>query len=1143
MTDVSVPEDLSLELVVARVADEFLDRQKQGERPDVEAYAARYPQAAPVLRKVLASLQLLALSATAGVAEVGTASGEPATGTLGDFRILREVGRGGMGVVYEAEQISLGRRVALKVLPFASALDARQLQRFRNEAHAAAQLHHTNIVPVYYVGCERGVHFYAMQFIEGRSLAALVRELRRCTDSEGTTSRLEPLPKAVIGEDDTAAPHVPAPPPGAPTIEPTTQAAAHSTEPASRNPLHCRAVANLGLQAAEALEHAHQQGVVHRDVKPANLLLDGRGNLWVTDFGLARVQGDPNLTCTGDVLGTLRYSSPEQTRAGPALVDQRTDVYSLGVTLYELLTLRPAFTGRDRQELLRQIACEEPSLPRRLNPAVPVELETIVLKAMAKLPEERYATAQEFGDDLRRYLEDRPIQARRPTLTQRLRKLAKRHRPLVWSLAVSGALLLILAVLGLTLSNVYVAREKKEKDAALAKARQNAEDAEANLLLARQAVDEMYTKVAKDLASQLYLLPFERDVLEKALGFYQEFARRKSGDPAARRETASAWLRVGNIHWTLAHYRQAKQACDKAIALLEELAAEFPADPERRAWLASAFHLRGALLSSAGQRQQAEKCFRQVLAIYGELAAEDPNNAEHRAGLAGAYLALGSLLSDRPPEAEKALRRAVTLYEELVAGRRDPARYRTQLGSSYTQLGNFLADLSRFPEAERVLRQAMDLCDQAVGSSDQLHARLLRSGAEFHLGRVLAGSRRREEAERAYRHSIAELETVVAVIPHVPGYQQELAVRSAKLAAFLARAGKKDEAATFRRRARELFDKLEIELLHDNDVLNRLLSAVSCLRDAGDPEGAERFCRKALSLARKLAEEGHDEPASRERVAAIHAGLGTVLQRRGRGREAADQFRQALTIHEQLAGEFPDEPSYRYFQVNLLNFLGIALRDLPGEAATALPCHQQALGLCEALVAGFPDRPLYRRERVRCYFSLGIVLRLTGRPAEAVQAFERAVEAYRPYGDTFDDPENRKQSASVHNDLAWLLATRADVKLRDPGRAVVLAQKAVELAAHRGESHNTLGVAFYRAGDYKAAIEALEKSEELARGEYLAWNAFFLAMAHWKLGEKEQARKEYEQAVQWMEKNRPRDEELRRFRAEAEELLTAKEKN
>jgi tetratricopeptide (TPR) repeat protein len=190
------------------------------------------------------------------------------------------------------------------------------------------------------------------------------------------------------------------------------------------------------VQAAEALDHAHQAGIVHRDVKPANLLLDGRGNLWVTDFGLAHVQhGDASLTATGDVVGTLRYMSPEQALAKRVVIDHRTDVYSLGATLYELLTLQPAFRGSDRQELLRQIAFEEPTPPRRIEKAIPAELETIVLKAMAKSPTERYATAQELADDLQRFQQDRPIWARRPTLGQRLRRWCRRHKPVVWATA------------------------------------------------------------------------------------------------------------------------------------------------------------------------------------------------------------------------------------------------------------------------------------------------------------------------------------------------------------------------------------------------------------------------------------------------------------------------------------------------------------------------------------------------------------------------------------------------------------------------------------------------------------------------------------------------------------------------------------
>src|SRR5262245_17093916 len=402
--------------LLADLIEEITDKLRAGVAVDVDAYVARHPERAAQIRELLPALQVLAAAGST------PASGEPATGepsllpgVLGDFCIVREVGRGGMGVVYEAEQLSLNRRVALKVLPFAGALDPRQLQRFQNEAKAAACLHHTNIVPVFGVGCERGVHFYAMQFIDGQSLAALLEQER----GGGVPSSDQPTTAYA------------APPSSAALAAETAVQAAAATVRTRRDAASFRRVAEWGIQAAEALDCAHQLGIVHRDIKPANLMVDASGRLWVTDFGLAQVQSDTRLTMTGDLVGTLRYMSPEQALARRVVIDHRTDIYSLGATLYELLTLQPPVTGADRQELLRQIAFEEPVPPRRLSRGVPAELETIVLKALEKNPQDRYATAQELADDLRRFRNDEPIQARRPSLVQRARKWARRHKGFV----------------------------------------------------------------------------------------------------------------------------------------------------------------------------------------------------------------------------------------------------------------------------------------------------------------------------------------------------------------------------------------------------------------------------------------------------------------------------------------------------------------------------------------------------------------------------------------------------------------------------------------------------------------------------------------------------------------------------------------
>jgi serine/threonine protein kinase len=410
---------------ISLALEEYATSIDAGEPLSREALLEKYSDVADELVGCLDSLDFIRQVAPQ-FSEAPTDNGNTAgavlrpDANLGDFRIVREIGRGGMGVVYEAQQLSLGRRVALKVLPFAAMLDRQQLARFKNEARAAATLDHPNIVAVHSIGIDRGVHYYAMQLVDGQSLAQVVEQLRRQNDVGCSMLDVGSRPASTIQHPTSNIQH--------PISSSDTAPFAHLmtlTDVDSRE--YFKAIAQLGIQAAEALDHAHQHGILHRDVKPANLLVDDTGKLWVTDFGLARMEQDAGMTMTGDLLGTLRYMSPEQALAKRVVVDHRSDIYSLGVTLYELLTLKCAFTGDDRQELLRQIAFEEPTKPRQLNGRISRDLETVVLKAIEKNAADRYATAKELADDLRRFIECKPIAARRPTLAQRAGKWARRH--------------------------------------------------------------------------------------------------------------------------------------------------------------------------------------------------------------------------------------------------------------------------------------------------------------------------------------------------------------------------------------------------------------------------------------------------------------------------------------------------------------------------------------------------------------------------------------------------------------------------------------------------------------------------------------------------------------------------------------------
>jgi eukaryotic-like serine/threonine-protein kinase len=910
MNEASAVEDGTLESLIAQVADEFLSRLDRGERPDPEEYVQRYPQLAAVLPHVLPALKVMRSLSHAVEPAVPPVCQPPLSGQIGDFRLLREIGRGGMGVVYEAEQVSLGRRVALKVLPFANTLDAKQLQRFKNEAQAAAHLHHNNIVPVFAVGYERGVHYYAMQFIDGQTLAALIQELRCSAGLEppdlpfhpaGSTAALPDGAKEQESElvsvfQEPAVPHSKANAPESTAAGCTrTTAGTLVTDHSTRRSTFYRTVAALGRQAAEALEHAHQLGVVHRDIKPANLLIDGRGHVWVADFGLARFQRDGDLTLSGDLLGTLRYMSPEQALAQRGLVDHRTDVYSLGATLYELLTLYPVWEGSDRRELLRQIAWEEPRLPRRRNKDIPAELETIILKALAKEPADRYATAQEFADDLQRFLDDQPVLAQRPNLLQRSAKWVRRHRSLVGALIC----LFVVALAGSVTSTVLVLMEQQRTDAAYRAEAAQRERAEGNLRLALAALDEIYLKGAEEqFPRDPKEEPEYREFLQKALRFYEQFSRNNSTESTVRLETGKAYLRVGVIQQKLGQYEKAEESLSHAVVLLKNLSADSPCKTCYRRELATAYHSLAVLLRSLGRAQDALASCLPALELRKQLAKEQPQEPSYRQELAGSYLCLGAILKfhaerDTKPEcmAEEAFKNGRDLYANLVLCDASMPDYRQGLAASNNNLGMLFAEIGQFKDSEREYREASGLYKKLVDDFPSVAAyRQEQASSDNNLAVLLLYTHRWQEAGNVFVRALNARTKLTKDFPLVAEYRRELATTCLNLG----------------------------RLWH--------LS--------GRTKDAEAKYVKARDLLRELVKRAPEVPLYKSQLAWSYHLLGVLRQSAERSEEAIQDFEEAASLYRKTLDA---QPGVTYYMRNLGETLYrlAVLRDDPAQLSEA----------------------------------------------------------------------------------------------------------------------------------------------------------------------------------------------------------------
>lgn len=567
--------------------DRYLAAMENGETLNLDELTADCPELKTTLAECVSGLQ--ALHDMAAVAKQELLPGRTllplSLGAelskdfeLGDFILHEVIGQGGMGIVYKATQKSLHRIVALKVLPTAKAITESQMLRFQREAELAASLQHPNIIPVYAVGFEAGLHYYAMQRIDGFSL-----DHREAMSSRGGAYNQIGSSDSAVSEDSRA-----------------VQLPAAETD--------WREIIRFGIQAADGLHAAHEAGIVHRDIKPSNLLVNRDGKLWIADFGLARVSNDSSLTRSGDLVGTMRYMSPEQARGNAATVDGRSDIYSLGATLYELLAGKPAFDSNDTVALLRAIDQDEPVSLRKYRRDIPLSLVAVLRKAMSKRRDDRYDTAYAFRKDLQRVLDDKVTEAKMPGVIDRLQGVLVRNR----QAATAAALAMFMLILGLGINNARL----QSLQTTVSK---NLEIVGKSEAIARDTVHALGTQIAEDLAHVPGAQAARRKLLEGTLGYYERLAKIAEDRSVLEPNVAKTYRMIGGLRLELGQNEMAVKAMEAAVDILKNHIQSGTASSELKMEFAISLHDLAKAHSAVGQLVESRREYEEAIALESEL--------------------------------------------------------------------------------------------------------------------------------------------------------------------------------------------------------------------------------------------------------------------------------------------------------------------------------------------------------------------------------------------------------------------------------------------------------------------------------------------------------------------------------------------
>jgi serine/threonine protein kinase/tetratricopeptide (TPR) repeat protein len=813
----------ALERQTAQEQAAFLDQACQGDpalRAQLEDLLQAHREAGSFLQELSAAgLPSPPGEEGAGVRDDPTIDAAPLReqpgAMIGPYKLFEQIGEGGMGAVWMAEQQEpIHRRVAVKVIK--AGMDSKQvLARFEAERQALALMDHPNIARVLDAGTtEAGRPYFVMELVKGTPIT------NYCDDKHLTVrQRLE-----LFGDV-------------------------------------CRAV-----------QHAHQKGIIHRDLKPSNILIapfDGKPVVKVIHFGVAKATGQRLTDATlftgfGAVVGTPEYMSPEQAETNNQDIDTRSDIYSLGVLLYELLTGSTPLTRQRVKEaafleVLRVIREEEPPKPstrlssteqlpsvaaqRQTEPAkltrlVRGELDWIVMKALEKDRNRRYETANGFAMDVQRYLADEPVQACPPSAGYRLRKFARRHGSLLSTVGLLAATLLA----GSAVSVWQAFRARQAEKAAtigfgqareeLAQKIKEQERAEANFLKTLEAVGQFLTEVGeKELAAMPHLEHVRRRLLEKALRFFEEFLQSRSGEPSVRFEAGMAYRRVGHIQRLLGQGDAAQRAYGQAEGLLKQLSSEIPQKPAYRQELARVHFSTATLLKELG-RKESENANEQARKLQEVLTADAPDNADYQQDLANSLNQWGVLLmaSGRHQEAESALRPSVRIMDTLVARLPAKPEYYDVLVKCHSNLADLLAETGKAGEAEEAYQHIARVVDQAVKQfTTGPDFRLMELTGLFAYGHFLMQQGRSADAEKAIQESAALGQKLVDDFPRIPEYQRYAVMAYANLGAFFVGTRQLGDAEKYLNKARTNAEKLVADFPTVPDYRSDVAQALSNL--------------------------------------------------------------------------------------------------------------------------------------------------------------------------------------------------------------------------------------------------------------------------------------------------------------------------